>query len=278
VAQVISRDGTSIVYERVGSGPVVVLVGGGLDDGTENGPLAQELAEHFTAVNYARRGRAGSGDVQPYALEREIEDLMALIDEVGGPVHLFGASSGGALALEAAAAGLSIGKITVFDVPYAVGDTAVQTWQAYVRQLRAVLASEQRGEALKLFMRLAGASDQDIAGAENSPMWPPLLELAHTLAYDAACLGDESPPATRLATITQPTLVLTGSGMDPLMTGLQSDFFSQAADAVAACITHAERRIVDVREHTVNAKALAPVLTGFFRSSPPPSKASPKGN
>ncbi|RVX43895.1 hypothetical protein EDD27_6603 [Nonomuraea polychroma] len=242
MAQVISRDGTSIIYERVGSGPVVVLVGGGLDDGTENEPLAQELAEHFTAVNYARRGRAGSGDVQPFALEREIEDLMALVD-----------------------------------VPYAVGDTAVQTWQAYVGQLRAVLASEQRGEALKLFMRLAGASDQDIAGAESSPMWPPLLELAHTLAYDAACLGDGPPPATRLATITQPTLVLTGSGMDPLMTGLQSDFFSQAADAIAACISHAERRIVDVREHTVNAKALAPVLTAFFGSSPPPKQGESSG-
>ncbi|MEV0196705.1 alpha/beta fold hydrolase [Nonomuraea sp. NPDC050691] len=158
------RDGTSIVYERVGSGPVVVLVGGGLDDGTENRPLAQELAEDFTAVNYARRGRAGSSDVQPYALEREIEDLAALIDAIGGPAHLFGASSGGALALEAAAAGLPIGKIAVFDVPYAVGDTAVQTWQAYVRQLRVALAHEKHGEALKLFMRLAGAPEQDTAG------------------------------------------------------------------------------------------------------------------
>ncbi|MDA0633507.1 alpha/beta fold hydrolase [Nonomuraea sp. MCN248] len=266
MARVVSRDGTSIVYERVGDGPVVVLVGGGLDDGTENGPLAQELAEDFTAVNYARRGRAGSGDVQPYALEREIEDLAALIDAVGGPAHLFGASSGGALALEAAAAGLPIGKLAVFEVPYAVGGPAVEAWQAYVTQLRAALADGRRDEAVKLFMRLAGVSEQDIAGAESSPMWSPLLELAHTLAYDAACLGDGPPPAARLATITQPTLALTGSGVDPHMAGLQSDFFSGAADAIAACVARAERRVVEVREHTVNAKALAPVLTDFFRS------------
>ncbi|GAA2884070.1 hypothetical protein [Nonomuraea rubra] len=126
-------------------------------------------------------------------------------------------------------------------------------------------AGGRREEALRLFMRLAGASEQDIAAAEGSPMWPPLLELAHTLAYDAACLGDGPPPATRFAAISQPTLVLTGAGIDPHMAGLQSDFFSQAADAIVACVTRAERRIVDVREHTVNAKALAPVLTGFFR-------------
>ncbi len=264
--QVTSRDGTSIVYERVGSGPVVVLVGGGLDDGAENRPLAQELADDFTAVNYARRGRAGSGDVQPYALEREIEDLAALIDAVGGPAHLFGASSGGALVLEAAAAGLPIGKVAVFDVPYAIGDTAVQAWQAYVRQLRVALADGEHGEALKLFMRLAGASEQDIAGAEGSPMWPPLLNLAHTLAYDAACLGEGPPPVTRLATIDQPVLVATGAGVDPHMAGLPGGFFGQAADAVAACLPHAERRTLDVREHMVNAKVLGPALTAFFHS------------
>jgi alpha-beta hydrolase superfamily lysophospholipase len=96
VEHVVSRDGTPIAYERAGTGPLVVLVGGGLDDGTENAPLATELARHFTVVNYARRGRGGSGDTAPYAVAREIEDLAALID--GGPAHLFGASSGGALA------------------------------------------------------------------------------------------------------------------------------------------------------------------------------------
>ena len=103
--RVTSNDGTTIAYDRKGSGPAVVLVGGALDDGAENASLVPALAEHFTVYNYARRGRGASGFTEPYAVEREIEDLDALIAEAGGSAHLFGASSGGALALEAAAAG-----------------------------------------------------------------------------------------------------------------------------------------------------------------------------
>src|ERR1044072_1477763 len=106
--RVTSKDGTPIAYDRLGSGPVVILVGGGLDDGSENAPLAAELAASFTVVNYSRRGRADSGDTQPYAVERELEDLEALIAEAGGSAHIYGVSSGAMFALEAAAAGLSI--------------------------------------------------------------------------------------------------------------------------------------------------------------------------
>lgn len=121
--RVTSNDGTTIAYDREGSGPAVILVGGALDEGVENAPLAPALAEHFTVYNYARRGRGASGFTEPYAVEREIEDLDALIAEAGGSAHLFGASSGGALALEAAAAGSAIDTIAVWEVPYAVGTT-----------------------------------------------------------------------------------------------------------------------------------------------------------
>ena len=114
---VTSADGTSIAYDRQGTGPAVILVGGVLDDGSENAPLAALLAEHFTVYNYARRGRAPSGDTPPYAVEREVEDLDALIAAAGGSAHLYGASSGGAVALEAAAAGSAIDKIVVWDLP-----------------------------------------------------------------------------------------------------------------------------------------------------------------
>ncbi|WP_344920856.1 alpha/beta fold hydrolase [Streptosporangium oxazolinicum] len=264
MTQVISRDGTPIVYERAGSGPAVILVGGGLDDGSENAPLVPELAEDFTIVNYSRRGRGKSGDTSPYALEREFEDLAALIAAVGGSAHLFGASSGGALALEAAAAGLPIGRIAVYDVPYSIGDDAVQTWQDYLTRLRAALGDGRREEALSLFMRLAGSSDDDIAAASASPMWPPLLDLAPTLAYDAVCLGDGPPPVTRLATITQPTLVATGAGLASHMAGLRVDFFGQAADVITSHVPGAERLVIDVYEHVVDPKVLAPVLTRFF--------------
>ena len=120
--RVTSKDGTSIAYDRIGDGPAVILVGGGLDDGSENAPLVPELAEEFTVYNYARRGRGDSGDTLPYAVEREIQDIGALVAEAGGSAHLFGVSSGGALALEAAAAGIAIDRLAVYDVPYNMAD------------------------------------------------------------------------------------------------------------------------------------------------------------
>ena len=116
--RVTSKDGTSIAYHRQGGGPAVILVGGGLDDGSENAPLVPELASQFTVVNYARRGRGASTDTQPYAVAREIEDVQALIAAVGGRAHVYGASSGGALALEAAAAGLDTDRLVIYEVPY----------------------------------------------------------------------------------------------------------------------------------------------------------------
>ena len=170
--RVTSKDGTSIAYDRGGSGPAVILVGGGLDDGAENAPLALELAGQFTVYNYARRGRGDSGDTLPYALEREIEDIEALTAEAGGSAHLFGVSSGGALALEAAAAGIAVDRLAVYDVPYCLASDLVQRSREFTEQLGPVLADGRRGDALELFMQFAGSSKEDIAGARNSPMWP----------------------------------------------------------------------------------------------------------
>ena len=222
VATVTSADGTSIAYQRDGNGPAVILIGGGLDDGSENAPLGQVLAHHFTVYNFARRGRGDSGDTPPYAVEREIEDLAALITEAGGSPHLFGASSGGMFALEAAAAGLPVGRVAVYEVPYDTADDAVHKAQEY---------REQLGLA------------------------PGLEVLAHTLAYDAALYGP--PPADRLSTITQPTLVATGGSLE---------YFEQAADAVAASLAHAERLVIEGQAHVVDPKIMAAVLTRFFRS------------
>lgn len=124
--RVMSNDGTSIAYDRQGSGPAVILVTGGLDDGSENAPLADELGRHFTVYNYNRRGRGHSGDTEPYALEREIEDIGALVAEAGGTANLYGVSSGGALVLQAAAAGLAIDRLAVYEVPYMMGADASQ--------------------------------------------------------------------------------------------------------------------------------------------------------
>ncbi|WP_206071383.1 alpha/beta fold hydrolase [Antrihabitans stalactiti] len=179
-----SADGTPIAYQREGSVPAVVPA----------------LASKFTVYNYARRGRAASGDTQPYAVQRELEDLAALLDVAGGSAHVFGASTGAALALEAAAAELPVDRLVVYDVPYSVGAEAVARWREYRASLAKSLTQGQTDEALAAFMRLGGASDDDLAGARTAPFWDGLLTLAPTLAYDAAVLGDDgSPPVDRLA-------------------------------------------------------------------------------
>ncbi|MFW5418886.1 alpha/beta fold hydrolase [Nocardiopsis sp. CNT-189] len=265
MGQVTSRDGTPIAYERQGGGPPLVLVGGGLDDGAENAPLAGELSGRFSVYNYARRGRAGSGDTAPYSVDREIEDLDALIGEAGGEAFLHGVSSGGALALGAAAAGLRVAKVSVYEVPYAIADGMAAQWRVYRQELDALLAQGRRGDAVALFMRLAGSPEEAVAEARRSPVWPRLEGLAHTLAYDAACLGDGRPPASRFEKITQPVLVATGdSGGDPNMSGLPDDFLGLAANALAACIPHARRTSIPGQPHVADPKAIAPLLTRFF--------------
>ena len=192
MTHVTSKDGTSIAYDRQGSGPAVILVGGGLDDGAENAPLAAELARSFTVYNYARRGRGDSGDTLPYALEREIEDLEALIAEAGGSAHLYGVSSGGAL--EAAAAGVAADRIGVYELPYSVAEDMAALWRGYVQQLDAALAGGDRGGAVELFMRVAGASEESISSARSLPVWPSLEALAHT--PPAAARTSSSRPGT----------------------------------------------------------------------------------
>jgi pimeloyl-ACP methyl ester carboxylesterase len=259
--QVTSKDGTSIAYDHQGAGPAVILVGGGLVDPVtgrpgrwENAPLAAALAGRFTVYNYDRRGRGDSGDTLPYTVDRELDDLQALLEEAGGSAHLYGVSSGGALALAAAAAGLPADRLAVYEVPYLVADEMVQRWRDYVEQLRAALAEDRRAQAVELFMWVAGA-EEDIPRARSSPMWPGLEAVAHTLAYDAACLGDGRPPSERLATVTQPTLVATGGGQE---------FFEQAADAITASLPHAHRLTLEGQTHLVDPKVLAPVLERFF--------------
>jgi pimeloyl-ACP methyl ester carboxylesterase len=263
MSRVTSKDGTSIAYDRQGNGPAVILIGGGLldpatgrDGRWENAPLAAALAEHFTVYNYDRRGRGDSGDTPPYALDRELEDLHALIAEAGGTAHLYGLSSGGAVALEAAAAGLPVDRVAMYEVPYSVTDDMVRRWNEYIEQLGVALAEGRRGDAVELFMRVAGSSEEDIAGARQSPLWPKLEAIAPTLAYDAVCLGDGRPPTARLATITRPTLVAAGGG---------AAFFEQAADAIAAAVPQAQRVTIEGQGHIADPKTIASLLGRFYR-------------
>jgi pimeloyl-ACP methyl ester carboxylesterase len=264
--RVTSKDGTSIAYDRQGRGPAVILVGGAFVDRSENAQLAAELAKRFTVYNYDRRGRGDSGDILPYAVEHQIEDLQALLAQAGGSAHLYGVSSGGALVLEAAAAGIAADKLAVYEVPYDMADDGPQRHREYVQRLEGLLTEGRRGDAAELFMRLAGASEEMIAGARKSPMWPGPEALAHTLAYDAACMGDNQPPTARLAKITRSALVATGGASPDSFVGGGGDFFGKAADAIAASIPQAERQTIEGQTHMVDPKALAPVLERFFEA------------
>jgi hypothetical protein len=261
---VTSRDGTSIAFDRQGGGPAVILVGGGLVDRSENAPLAAALAERFTTYNYDRRGRGESGDTQPYALAREIEDIGALLIEARGSAHLYGVSSGGALVLEAAAAGAAADMLAVYEVPYNMADDWPARWREYVDQLDAALVDGRRGEAVERFMRLVDTPEEAIAGMRQSSYWPPLEAIAHTLAYDAACLGSGQPPAARFAGIAQPTLVAIGDAAHEPGAAAWVVALEGAADAIAKSVPNTERQTLDGQSHVADPEAMAEVLERFF--------------
>jgi pimeloyl-ACP methyl ester carboxylesterase len=263
--QISSRDGTPIAYELEGDGPTVILVGGGVTDRSENAPLVPELAAHFTVINYDRRGRGASGDSTPYAVAREIEDIDALIESAGGSAHLFGVSSGGALVLEAAAAGSDIGRFAVFEVPYNVDAEWPREWAAYREELDRALDAGDRGSAFEAFMRVTGSSDDEIAGTRASPFWSDLEAIAHTLRYDAACQGTGQPPTERLGTIEQPALVLTGDDR-PTDAPRWVQALDTAADVIAAALRNGQRETLRGQSHVPDERVLATRLAEFFQS------------
>jgi pimeloyl-ACP methyl ester carboxylesterase len=253
-----SRDGTSLAYGRTGAGPVVILVSGAMSTGATLAPFAAPLADRFTVVSYDRRGRGESGDTRPYDVAREVEDLAALIDAVGGEASLYGHSSGGALVLEAAASGLPLRGVAVYEVPYAVYEGGAKERAEYTDSLTEALEHGRRGDAVELFLRLTGLAEEMIQGARQSPMWAGMESLAPSLAYDDAVMGDGLVPRDRLASITVPVLSL-GGGASP-------DWMREAARTVAESVPQGTYRVLEGQSHMVAPQALAPALTEFFSS------------
>ena len=199
----LSRDGTKIAYDTAGSGPLLVLVDGALCT-RRIGPgkgLARLLAGHFTVINYDRRGRGDSGDAGAYDVEREVEDLLAVIEAGGGQAFVFGQSSGAVLALHAAARFPQITRLAVYEAPFIVDDTRAPTGPAYHQKLTDLLARGQRGPAVELFLRLVGLPKLLIAGMRFTPYWPRLKAVAPTLCYDSLITIEHQqgrPLSTRL--------------------------------------------------------------------------------
>jgi pimeloyl-ACP methyl ester carboxylesterase len=220
--------------------------------------LATELSPHFTVINYDRRGRGESTDTQPFALEREIEDIEALINEAGGEAFLYGISSGAALALEATIKlGHKVKKLALYEAPYDSDEARRQAFRTYRKQLVEALAQGRPGDALGLFMLFVGMPPDHLEGARELPMWPMWEAVAHTLSYDAAALGEDGAvPVEKAARVTVPTLVMDGSASFP--------FMHTTAVALAKALPNGEHRTLSGQTHDVEAQVLAPVLVEFF--------------
>jgi pimeloyl-ACP methyl ester carboxylesterase len=255
----ISKDGTAIAYERSGQGPALILVDGALCS-RAFGPmpkLAPLLARHFTVYVYDRRGRGESGDTLPYAKEREVEDIAALIQEAGGSASLVGLSSGGALALEAAASGLHIRKVVAYEPPF-VGDNGRRSGTEHEGELKKRVAAGNRGGAVRYFMKdMVGVPAPFVVMMQVMPwVWRKLKAVAHTLPYDAAVMGGFKVPAARLASIKVPTLAMHGSKTDARL--------QDAARAVAAAVPGAQHRTLEGQTHNVSPAVLTPAVVEFL--------------
>ena len=257
---VTSKDGTKITYDQLGKGPAVVLVSGGSVDKGSNASLAEALAPHFTVYNYDRRGRGESGDTQPYAVDREIEDIDAVIDAAGGKAYLYGSSSGAALAMEAARKlPTKVTKLAMWEAPY-IPEGFPRPPANTAQVFSDLVAQGRRGDAAEFFMaKVVGLPQEFVEGAKNSPWWPAQQALAHTLAYDATVMGDYSIPEQKAADIKIPTLVLDGGASFP--------FMKVTADALANSMKDkGHRQTLEGQQHNVDGAVLGAALTTFFNS------------
>ena len=261
---VTSTDGSTIAYDRSGEGPVVILVGGALSyrKFSKMEEIAAALAEHCTVINYDRRGRGDSTESGPYALEREIEDLAAIIDAEGGRASLWGWSSGGALALRAAAAGIGVERVSVYEVPFMVQPGLSRPTRDYGERIDELLAAGDRNGLVKHFMRNAvGIPAPFVALMRISPMWKGLRSTAHTIGHDWVALGAHTMYGAPLdphewADVTMATLVVYG--------GKSPEPLRVSSKALRDVLPNAELHEIPGASHNIKTSAVVPLIAKFF--------------
>lgn len=264
--KVISKDGTIIAYDKIGSGQAVILVDGALcyRASGPSGPLAEQLADQFTVFTYDRRGRGNSSDTPSYSVEREIEDIEALIKEAAGDVFLYGISSGAALALEAVNNGLPVKKLALYEAPFITDGSRKPVSGSYLEELNSFLDSNRRSAAVKHFMKNAvGLPAIVVTLMPLMPAWSKLKGVAHTLPYDSIILGDtvsgKPLPADRWSSVSIPVIVLSG--------GKSQKWIQNSSNQLARILSDARHETLEKQSHTVKPEVLAPVLKEFFLSS-----------
>ncbi|MDQ0268640.1 alpha/beta fold hydrolase [Cytobacillus purgationiresistens] len=259
-----SKDGTKIAYEKIGNGPAVILVAPAVADHTDAVLLAERLSMYFTVYNYDRRGRGKSTDSTTYAVEREVEDIEAIIQEAGGKVHLFGSSSGAVLALEATSKlGNKVNKLFLFEPPFIINDGRVPVSADYVQHLNKLILAEKRSDAVEYFMTEAiGIPAEYLEPMKADPSWEFMKSMAHKLAYDGLVMSDTQsgkPLPTDRWNVDIPTLVMTGENSEP--------FLHDGARAIADLLQYGEHRILSGQDHSVVMMApdvMSTVIKEFF--------------
>jgi pimeloyl-ACP methyl ester carboxylesterase len=263
---VVSRDGTRIAYSRVGSGKPLILVDGALNDrslpGAPNPKLAAALSSRFTVFTYDRRGRGESGDSHSREVAREVEDLAALVEAAGGSAHVYGISSGGALALEAAGRLPSIRGLALYELPFVVDNSRAPIPAEFADHLAELAREDRRAEALRYFFSVGiGLPRLMVMMMRLLPAWSKLKALAHTLPDDARLIGDAGSgrplPTDRWADVAAPTIVIAGTKSPAWM--------RHAMRSLAEVLPNAKHHELEGQTHIVKPKALAPVLREFFQ-------------
>jgi len=261
-----SVDGTSIAVEQFGEGPAVVCVSGASADAALMRPVARAFGGSLAAFNYDRRGRGDSGDTLPYAIEREVEDLAAVIEVAGGRASVYGHSSGAGLAVHAAALGLEFEAIVLHEPPYVPAERAMmdeaRAWGGRVREL---LAEGRRGDAIGEFMEMTGMPAEMITAMRTSDDWSRWESLAPTLAYDSEIMGDVARggtvPGSLIEAIDVRSLVVTGDQGPP--------FILDVARDIAEALPDGRLRVLEGEGHVVAPERLAPVVTDFLLAEAP---------
>jgi pimeloyl-ACP methyl ester carboxylesterase len=257
-----SKDGTTIAYDQAGQGPPVILVDGALCYRASGpmAPLAKLLTPHFTVFTYDRRGRGDSGDTKPYAVEREVEDIDALLQVAGGSAFVYGISSGAALALEAAARLEGIRKLALYEAPFIVDNSRPPQPSDLLDRMSGLVAANRRSDAVKLFMRAVGVPGFFIALMRCMPVWSKLTGVAHTIPYDFTILNDnwsgKPLPSGRWESAGMPALVAAG--------GKSPAWMQNAMQALSGVLPDARHRTLEGQTHMVKPQVLAPVLAEFF--------------
>jgi pimeloyl-ACP methyl ester carboxylesterase len=255
-----SKDGTSIAFEVKGKGEPLILIGGAFCDRstpTSGTPLAALLAQRFTVFSYDRRGRGDSGDTSPFANEREIEDLAALISKAGGAASIFGNSSGGLLALDAAVQGLSIPKLVLYEPPVILDPDRAKSFEDLAKQLDAAAAGNRRSEAVELFFtKVMQVPEPAVAQMRKAPMWSGLEEMAHTLSHDLLFTARGPMRLKQMSDVRAATLVMSGGG--------SPDWMRESIETLAGSIPNARHRILEGQTHSVDHKILAKSIEEFL--------------